>query len=101
MRLAVDAAGETADDDETRGGELAAEAARDLAAVGRAGTRADDRDGRPREQLDVGVAAQEEPRRRVVDRPSSGGNAGSERARKRNPSPSSRASSAPAVEAAP
>ena len=68
MRLAVDAAGEPADDDETRGGEIAAEAARDLAAVGGAGTCADDRDRRSRDQLRVGVAAQEEPRRRVVDR---------------------------------
>ena len=47
MRLRVDAAGETADDDEARGREIAAEAARDLPAVGGARTRADDRDGRP------------------------------------------------------
>ena len=50
MRLAVDAAGEAADDDEPRRGELAAEAARDVGAVRRARASADDRDGRPREQ---------------------------------------------------
>ena len=50
VRLAVDPAREAADDDEAGGRELAAEAARDLRAVRRARARADDRDGRPREQ---------------------------------------------------
>ena len=69
MSLGVDAAGETADDDEARGGEVAAEAAGDLPAVGRAGTRADDRDGGSGEQLDVCRTAEKETRRRIVDRP--------------------------------
>ena len=69
VRLGVDAAGEAADDDEPGGRELAAEAARDLAPVGGARTRADDRDRRSRQELDLGLAAQEEAGRRVVDRP--------------------------------
>ena len=68
MGLGVDAAGETADDDETRSGEVAAEAAGDLPAVGRAGTRADDRDRGSGEQLGVCRTAEKEARRRIVDR---------------------------------
>ena len=69
MGLGVDAAREAADDDETRRGEVAAEAAGDLPAVRRAGTRADDRDGGSGEQLDVCRTAEKKPRRRIVDRP--------------------------------
>ncbi len=100
MSLGVDSAREAADDDEPGRRQLSAEAARDLAAVGGAGSRTDDCDRRPRQQLDLGLASQEEPRRRVVDRVRrSGGKAGSERARKRNPSALSRASSAGASNA--
>ena len=68
VRLAVDSAREAADNDEARGGELAREGAGHLGAVRRAGTRADDRDGRPGKEADVAGAAQEESRRRIVDR---------------------------------
>jgi hypothetical protein len=57
MRFAVDPAGETADDHHTRRCELASEHARHLGAVRRAGTRADDRDRRAREQLRVTFAS--------------------------------------------
>ena len=68
MGLGVDAAREAADDDETRRGEVATEAPRDCGAVPGARTGADDGDGSAREQLRLGLAAEEEPRRRVVDR---------------------------------
>jgi hypothetical protein len=67
--LAVDSTGETADDDEPRAGELPAEHARNLGAVRRARTRADDRGGRTAEQLRVSRTADEETGRRIVDRP--------------------------------
>src|SRR5581483_6646495 len=67
VRLCVHATGESADNDEPGRGELAPEGARDGCAVARAGAGADDGDGRAREQLRTGVAAQEEARRRVVD----------------------------------
>ena len=62
MRLGVDPAGEPADDDEPGGGELPAEAAGNRGAVARARARADDRHGRPRQQLGLRLAAQEEAR---------------------------------------
>ena len=68
VRLAVDAAGEAADDDEARRGQLPAEQPRDLAAVRRAGAGADDRDRRPASSSRSALPAEEEPRRRVVDR---------------------------------
>ncbi len=69
VRLGVDATGEPTDDDQPCGGELAPEAASDLAPVRRAGAGPDDRHSRPREQRGLLLAAHEEPRRRVVDRP--------------------------------
>jgi hypothetical protein len=66
--LAVDTAGETADDDESRCGEVASEAARNLPAVRGARACADDRNGRPRQELDFGIAPEVEARRRIVDR---------------------------------
>src|SRR5581483_4881823 len=68
MRLAVDTARETADDDEPGGGELASQAARDRCAVARTCARADDCDGRALEQLERRSAAHEQPDRRIVDR---------------------------------
>jgi hypothetical protein len=68
VRLAVDAARQTADDDETRCGKLAAELPRHLRAVRRARACADDGDGRPLEQLRIAGAAHEEPFGRIVDR---------------------------------
>ena len=69
MSLGVYPAGEAADDDETCRGEVAAEAPRDLTPVRRARARSDDRDRGPRQQRCLGLAPQEETRRRVVDRP--------------------------------
>src|SRR4051812_11976185 len=66
MSLAVDPAGEAADDDQPCRGELASEQPRDLRAVGRAGARADDRDGTPAEQFLDAAAAQEQAGRWVV-----------------------------------
>ena len=80
VRLAVDTAREAADDDEPGRRELAPEHPRHLCAVGRAGARADDRDRRPREQLGSRAAAEEEARRRVVDRAQERREAGAERA---------------------
>jgi hypothetical protein len=68
VRLRVDAAREPADDDEPRRGEIAPEAARDLAPVRRARAGTDHRHRRPRQQLGLAGAAEEEARRRVVDR---------------------------------
>ena len=68
MRFRVDAAREAADDDEPGSGEIAREAPRDGRAVAGTGTRTDHRDGRPREQLEVGGAAHEQAGRRIVDR---------------------------------
>src|SRR5437868_1288429 len=68
MCAAVDPAREARDDDDTGGGELARELARDVRAVVGAAARADDRDARAREQLRLGFAAQEEARRGIVDR---------------------------------
>jgi hypothetical protein len=67
--MSVHASGEAADDDQPRGGELAAEHSRDVGAVGRARASADDRDRRPVEQRELGCAAHEQPRRSVEDRP--------------------------------
>jgi hypothetical protein len=69
MRLAVYSTGKAADDDEPGRRELTPEHARDLAAVGRTCTRADDRDGRPREQSPIAGAAEVKTRRRIVNRP--------------------------------
>src|SRR5262249_21859543 len=68
VRLAVDPARETADHDEARRGQLATERARDLRPVARARASADDRHGRPFEQLNRAGAAEEETRRRIEDR---------------------------------
>jgi hypothetical protein len=76
VRLAVDAAGEAADDDESRTGELASQRARDTRSVARARAGADDRDGRPGEHLGFGLAAEEESGRRIVDRPQQARKAG-------------------------
>src|SRR5689334_20906579 len=67
MRLAVDPTCEPADDDEAGPGKLAAEQARNLRAVRRAGARTDDRDRAPGQQLAFTAAANEEPGRRVVE----------------------------------
>ena len=83
MRLAVDAARHPADDDEPRGGQLAAERARDVRAVRRAGSGADDRDRRPVQQLDR--ARRRAGRGRAAGRRSSG-------ARRGRRGPSARAS---------
>ena len=61
MRLAVDAARETADHDEPGRRKLAAEHPRDLGPVPRAGTRADDRDRGLRQQLHRFSATEEQP----------------------------------------
>src|SRR5881392_3994545 len=68
MCAAVDPAREARDDDDTGGGELARELARDVRAVVGAAARADDRDARAREQLRLSFTAQEEARRGIVDR---------------------------------
>ncbi len=68
VRVPVDTAGEAADHDEARGGELAAEHPGDVGAVRRAGAGADDRHGRTVEQLELAAAAHEQARRRVEDR---------------------------------
>ena len=95
MRLGVDAAREPADDDEPGRGELAPEAAGDLAAVGGAGAGADDRDRRPREQRrPVASPRTKRPGGGSWIARSSGGKPGSERARNRKPSRASRSSSA-------
>ena len=61
VRLAVDAARETADHDEPGRRKLAAEHPRDLRAVPRAGARADDRDRGLRQQLRRRSATEEQP----------------------------------------
>ena len=68
MRLAVDAARETADHHEPGRRKLAPEHARDLSPVPRAGARADDRDRGLRQELGRRFATEEHPRRRVADR---------------------------------
>ena len=68
VRFGVDPARHAGDDDETRARELAAERARDRRAVAGAGAGADDRDRRTGEQCELALAAEEEPRRRIVDR---------------------------------
>lgn len=65
VRLAVDAARQAADDDEACRSQLAGKRTRDLATVRRAAAGADDRNGRPRQQLDL-AAADVEPFRRIV-----------------------------------
>jgi hypothetical protein len=72
MRLAVDPAGETADDHHTGRCELASEHARHLGAVGRAGARADDRDRGARKQIRVTLTSQVEASRRIVNRTKQG-----------------------------
>jgi hypothetical protein len=72
MGFAVDPAGETADDHNTRRCELASEHARNLGAVRRAGARADDRDRRAHKQLRVALTSQIEPSRRIVNRTKQG-----------------------------
>ena len=90
MRLGVDAAREAAHDDEPGSRELPAEAARDRGAVARARARAHDRDGRLGEELGLGAAAQEEPRRRIVDRAQQRREVGRRPRRKRYPPAASR-----------
>ena len=68
MRFGVDAARQPAHDDEPGRGELPPEAARDRGPVARGRPGSHDRDGRPREDLGLGAAPEEEARRRVVDR---------------------------------
>ena len=68
VRLAVDAACEAAHDYEPRTPELASEHARDLGAVRRARARADDGDRRAPENIRTGGPANEQSRRRIVDR---------------------------------
>ena len=68
MRLGVDAAGEPAHDDEPGSRELPAQAAGDRGAVPGACARAHDRHRRLGEKLGLRQAAEEEPRRRIVDR---------------------------------
>jgi hypothetical protein len=68
MRLAVDTARHSADDDQARRRELATEHARDLSAVRRTRTRADDGDGRAREQFRLPLTAKIETPRRTVSR---------------------------------
>ena len=65
----VDAAGETGDDHDARGGELAREPLRDRRAVGRARAGADDRNSRTVVEVGRIVGAHEEPGRRIVDQP--------------------------------
>ena len=69
MSLTVDSPRKAADDDEPGGRELASEHARDLRTVRRAGPRADDRNGRLRQQLRSSDAAEVQTRRRIVNRP--------------------------------
>src|SRR5262249_35011171 len=68
MCLAVDAACETADDDETGARQLATEATRDLRAVMRARARAHDRDGGPLGDVALAGSAGVQLLRRVEDR---------------------------------
>jgi hypothetical protein len=72
MRLAVDTAGEAANHDQPSSGQLAPEHPRDLRAVRRARSSADDRDRRAREELRRRSSAEKEAYRRVVDRPQKG-----------------------------
>ena len=72
MGLGIDSSRQAAHDDQPSRRQVAAEAARDLAAVGGARSRTHDRDGRPRQQLDLSLAPGKEPRRRVVDRTEEG-----------------------------
>ncbi len=74
VRLAVDAAGEPADDDEPGGRELPPQHAGDLRSVRRAGAGSDDGDCRPAQQLHLRRSAHEQARR--ADRGSSGAAAG-------------------------
>ncbi len=68
VSLGVYAASETADDDQIRRGELAGEAACDLAPVGRARPGADDRHCGKREQRCLSITAEKEAGRRIVNR---------------------------------
>ncbi len=68
MRLPVDAAGETADDDDPGRRELAGEPARDAGAVTGAAARTDDGDADSGGKRQGGLAADEQSRRRIVDR---------------------------------
>ena len=65
MRLAVDAARETADDHDPRRGRLGRQHARDRTSVPGAGTRSDDRDCRLGEELRIRVAPEPEAAGRV------------------------------------
>ncbi len=66
--LGVDAAREAADDDEPGSARAPARDSARRRAVARAGARTDDRDGRPREQLELGIAAYEQAGRWIVNR---------------------------------
>ncbi len=68
MRLGVDAARQPAHDDKPGSRELPAQAAGDRGAVPRACARADDRNRRLGQKLGLRQAAEEESRRRIVDR---------------------------------
>src|SRR5581483_12305531 len=68
MGPAVDAAREAGHDDDAGVRQASAERARDMRAVVAAAARADNRHRALRKQLGRRVAAQKEPRRRIVDR---------------------------------
>ena len=68
MRLSVHSPREAADDDEPHRGELAPQHPCDLGAVGGARSRADDGHRRPPQRLGSCCTADEEARRRIVDR---------------------------------
>ena len=69
VRLSVDAAREPAHHDEPRAAQLAPEHPRHVRPVRRTSPRAHDRDRRPPQHLDVGGATDEQPGRRIVNRP--------------------------------
>ena len=68
MGLAVDPAGQTADDHEPGGGQLPAEHPRNLGAVRGARAGADDRHRGAPKKVDLSSPSYEQARRRVVDR---------------------------------
>ena len=68
VRLAVDPAGQAADDHEPGGGQLAAEHPRDLGAVRRARASTDQPDRRASENFELRGASHEQAGGRVVDR---------------------------------
>ena len=67
MRLAVDAARHTADDHRTRSRRFGREEPRDRATVARAGSRSDDRERGAVEELELRLASEPQPGRRIRD----------------------------------